>query len=167
MERRALASEWGPEVAVIVARAFNHSGPGQGADYAVPSQAKQLAAIEAGQAAPEIRVGNLESVRDFSDVRDVVAAYRLLMRHGTHAECFNVCSGRGVRVGDLLEMLIELAALRVTVIADPDRMRPADIQVNLGSPRKLEARTGWRPNISLSRMLADTLNWWRQHLARQ
>jgi GDP-4-dehydro-6-deoxy-D-mannose reductase len=167
MERRALVGDWGEGVAIIIARAFNHSGPRQMAAFAVPAFARQLAAIEAGLAEPVLRVGNLASERDIGDVRDVVRAYALLTAVGTHGEVFNVCTGRLVGMNDVLARLVSLCRVPVKVMPDPDRMRPLDLPVSFGSPCKLKARTGWRAKISLARTLSDTLEWWRRHLGEE
>jgi GDP-4-dehydro-6-deoxy-D-mannose reductase len=165
MERRALAGDWGEGVCVLIARAFNHTGPRQMPAFAVPAFARQLAAIEAGLAEPVLRVGNLTSRRDIGDVRDVVRAYALLAAAGEHGEVFNVCTGHVVGMNDVLDRLVGLCRVPVRVMPDPERMRPVDLQVSLGSPCKLESRTGWRATYSLDRTLGDTLDWWRRNLA--
>jgi len=165
MERRALATDWGAGVTVSIARPFNHTGPRQTPAFAVPAFARQLAAIEAGLAEPVLRVGNLESQRDLGDVRDVVRAYVAVLAAGSHGERFNICTGRRRRMYDVLEQLVGLCRVPVQVLPDPERMRPLDVPISYGSPRKLEARTGWRPEISLKRTLGDTLDWWRGELA--
>jgi GDP-4-dehydro-6-deoxy-D-mannose reductase len=151
-------------VRVVVARAFNHTGPGQSDAYAVPAFARQLAEIAAGRRLPVLEVGNLESRRDFTDVRDVVRAYRLVLSSGLHGECFNVCSGRAVSLHEVLERLQAVAGTAVPVQADPARQRAADVPVNLGSPRKLEERLGWRREYCLEATLADVFADWRSRL---
>jgi GDP-4-dehydro-6-deoxy-D-mannose reductase len=148
-------------VRVVVARAFNHTGPGQSAAYAVPAFARQLAGIAAGRRPPALEVGNLESRRDFTDVRDVVRAYRLILSQGQHGECFNVCSGWAVPLRVVLEMLQSIAGTTVPVHPDPARQRASEIPVNVGSPRKLEERLGWRREYCLEATLADVLADWR------
>ncbi|HEY1428224.1 MAG TPA: GDP-mannose 4,6-dehydratase [Candidatus Tumulicola sp.] len=139
---------------VVIARAFNHIGPGQNERFVVPSFAKQLASIARG-APPQLLVGNLGAVRDFLDVRDVVAAYLALARDGSRGEIYNVCSGAGLSVRDVLRELIAIARVPVEVREDPDRMRPLDVPVFVGSAEKLEASTGWRPQIALAHSLRD------------
>jgi GDP-4-dehydro-6-deoxy-D-mannose reductase len=139
---------------VVIARSFNHIGPGQRDDFVVASLAAQLARIAAG-ALPLLWVGNLAAARDFLDVRDVVAAYVALARDGERAEVYNVCSGRAVAIRDVLRELIAIARVPVEVREDPKRMRAADVPVSVGSPEKLRARTGWEPKIPLVRSLRD------------
>src|SRR6185295_18499851 len=103
---------------------FNHTGAGQAADFVLPAFARQIAAIAAGRSAPRIAVGNLDSVRDFLDVDDVVDAYQRLLDRGVPADVYNVASGVGRRIGDLLDALIELAGARCAIEIDPARVRP-------------------------------------------
>jgi GDP-4-dehydro-6-deoxy-D-mannose reductase len=140
---------------VVIARAFNHIGPGQNERFVVPSLARQLAAIANGASSPVLLVGNLTAVRDFLDVRDVVAAYIALARDGQRGEVYNVCGGGGRTVRDVLRELIAIAGVPVEVREDPERMRPLDVPVFVGSAQKLEAATGWRPQIPLSQSLRD------------
>ncbi len=139
---------------VVVARAFNHIGPGQDERFAVPSLAAQLARIAAG-APPQLLVGNLTAARDFLDVRDVVNAYIALARDGERGEIYNVCSGGAVTIRDILRELIAIAHVPVEVREDPARMRPADVPILVGSPERLRARTGWQPQLTLVRSLRD------------
>jgi GDP-4-dehydro-6-deoxy-D-mannose reductase len=166
MEERLRAHPAGC-VRVMVARAFNHTGPGQSDAYAVPAFARQLAEIAAGRGAPVLETGNLESRRDFTDVRDVVRAYRLILSGGQHGECFNVCSGRATSMQEILGRLQSLAGTTVPTRADPARQRPSDVPVNVGSPRKLEERTGWHRKYTLTATLADVLADWRRREARE
>ena len=139
---------------VVIARAFNHIGPGQDERFLVASLAAQLARIAAG-AAPQLLVGNLQSARDFLDVRDVVKAYVALARHGESGEVYNVCSGSAVAVRDILRELIAMARVPVEVREDPARMRSTDVPLSVGSSEKLRAQTGWAPQIPLIRSLHD------------
>lgn len=140
---------------VVVARAFNHIGPGQRESFVVPAFAMQLARIAAGSAPPELRVGNLDARRDFTDVRDVVVAYRLLVAGGHAGQPVNVASGKAIAVRDVLGALIELSGLDVEVTIDPARLRPSDASVISGSSALLRRLTGWRRRIPLSRTLRD------------
>lgn len=137
---------------VVVARAFNHIGPGQSERFVVPSLAAQLAAVAAGGASL-LLVGNLNAARDFLDVRDVVAAYLALARDGAAGETYNVCSGTPVKVRDVLRDLIHIAGVAVEVREDPQRFRPLDVPVFFGSAEKLRSRCGWVPTIPLERSL--------------
>lgn len=139
---------------VVVARAFNHIGPGQNERFVVASLAAQLARIAAG-GPPLLQVGSLEAARDFLDVRDVVAAYSALARDGERGQIYNVCSGRAVAIRDVLRELIAVAGVPVEVREDPSRMRASDVALTVGSPDKLRERTGWQPQIPLVRSLRD------------
>jgi GDP-4-dehydro-6-deoxy-D-mannose reductase len=138
----------------VVARSFNHIGPGQNDRFVVASFAKQLAAIAAGSD-PLLLVGNLDAARDFLDVRDVVAAYLALAHDGESGQVYNVCSGTAIKIRDLLRELITIARVPVEVREDPQRMRPLDVPVFVGSAEKLRARTGWRPIVPAARSLRE------------
>jgi GDP-4-dehydro-6-deoxy-D-mannose reductase len=146
---------------VVVARAFNHTGPGQTEQYVVPAFARQIARIEAGLQPPVIAVGELESRRDFTDARDVARAYRLALDRGEHRERFNVCSGAAVSAREVLDRLLALSSATPEVRPDPNRRRASDLPVSVGSPRKLEDRTGWRRARALNETLQDVLAEWR------
>ncbi|HTU82046.1 MAG TPA: GDP-mannose 4,6-dehydratase, partial [Candidatus Acidoferrales bacterium] len=139
---------------VVVARAFNHVGPGQNDRFVVPSFARQLANVAAG-APPQLFVGNLDAKRDFLDVRDVVRAYAALARDGDSGEIYNVCSGNAVAIRDVLRELVAIARVPVEIRQDPQRMRPLDVPLFVGSAEKLTQRTGWRPAIALPQSLRD------------
>ena len=138
----------------VIARAFNHIGPGQSDRFVVSSFAAQLAAIASG-GEPVLRVGNLEAKRDFLDVRDVVDAYVALAQRGERGEIYNVCSGTATSIREVLAELIRIAHVPVEVREDPDRMRPADVPLSYGNNAKLRSATGWSPQISLHRSLQD------------
>jgi GDP-4-dehydro-6-deoxy-D-mannose reductase len=139
---------------VVIARAFNHIGPGQSDRFAVPNFARQLAEIAAG-ARPRMQVGNLDSQRDFLDVRDVVAAYVALAREAEGGETYNVCSGTAISMKSILGSLIRVAGVPVEVHEDSDRLRPADVRISYGSNEKLRERTGWQPRVPLNQSLRD------------
>lgn len=141
-------------VDAVITRAFNHIGPGQNERFAVPSFAKQLAAIAAG-GEPVMFVGNLDAKRDFLDVRDVVDAYVTLAERGATGEAYNVCSGVAVSMREILAELIRIAHVPVEVRDDPARMRPADIPLMYGDNAKLRVQAGWSPGIALRRTLQD------------
>jgi GDP-4-dehydro-6-deoxy-D-mannose reductase len=147
---------------IIRTRTFHHTGPGRGEAFAESSFARQIAEIEARRRPPVLAVGNLEAVRDFSDVRDVVRAYWQLLESGNGGDVYNVCSGKGVRIRDLLQTLIVAAGVDVEVRVDPDRLRPADIPTIVGDPTKLREATGWTPRVPLDRTLGDLLQYWRE-----
>ena len=150
----------GAGLEVIRARPFNHTGPGQRRDFVVPALAEQIAAaVQAG--ADALRTGNLEARRDISDVRDVVRAYRRLLLVGAPGEVYNVCRGEAVSIRHVAERLLALAGVDLPVVVDPDRMRPVDIPELRGDRTRIEAATGWRPEIDLDTTLADVLDHWR------
>lgn len=146
----------------VIARAFNHAGPRQSPAFVLSSFASQLAAIERGARQPIMRVGNLDACRDLTDVRDVVAAYQLLLRHGRPGTAYNVCSGTAFAIRDLLQSLIASARVPVTVETDPALLRPNDTPLVLGRHDRLTADTGWRPALPVDRTMADVLDDWRQ-----
>lgn len=157
----------GGGLALTVTRAFNHTGPRQSADFVVPAFARQIARIERGLDPPVVRVGNLLALRDFLDVRDVVRAYRMLLDHedGSDWRIVNVASGAPVSIQALLDDLQARARAPLSVEPDPARMRPADLPESAGDPARLRALTGWRQEIDLPGMLAETLDWWREQAA--
>ena len=150
---------------VLVARPFNHAGPRQGSAYVTSSFARQIAEIEAGLKSPVLSVGNLDARRDITDVRDTVRAYALLAAKGRPSRPYNVCSGRAYRIGDLLELLLGRARVRVAVASDPARMRPSDNPVLLGDPQRARRELGWQASIAIEDTLSDLLDYWRQHVA--
>jgi GDP-4-dehydro-6-deoxy-D-mannose reductase len=157
------ATGGGPDV--VRTRTFPHTGPGRGEAFAESSFARQIVEVEAGLRPPVLAVGNLEAVRDFTDVRDVVRAYWAILESGTAGTVYNVCSGRGVCVGDVLRRLIALAGVDVEVKPDPSRFRPSDIPILVGDRSRLRAATGWEPRIDLDRTLRDLLDDWRARVA--
>jgi len=139
---------------VMTARPHNHIGPGQSENFVVSSFAAQLARIKIGAAAPVMRVGNLDNARDFTDVRDVVEAYRILIEKGTCGQAYNIASGVSVKIGDILDQLCAIADIHPEVTHDPDRFRPTDARPALDISR-IREDTDWRPNIPLARTLRD------------
>jgi GDP-4-dehydro-6-deoxy-D-mannose reductase len=162
---REYAAPGGPEV--LRTRTFPHTGPGRGEAFAESSFARQIVEVGAGRRPPVLSVGNLDAVRDFTDVRDVVRAYWALLERGAAGEVYNVCSGAGVRVGDVLQRLIALSGVAVEIRQDPGRFRPSDIPVLVGDPGRLKTATGWAPRLALDRTLSDLLEDWRARVAAQ
>ncbi len=150
------------DMPVLLARPFNHAGPGQSPSYVTSSLAQQIAEIEAGRREPILRVGNLESRRDITDVRDTVRAYRLLIERGVPRRPYNVCSGRAYLVADLLQQLLALSHRPITVEPDPSRLRPSDTPLILGDCARIERETGWTPRVSMAETLRDLLDYWRR-----
>ena len=150
---------------VIRTRSFGHTGPGQTPRFVVPSFAQQIAAIEAGKAEPVLRVGNLEVTRDLLDVRDVVRAYAVLLERGASGAAYNVCRGEGVKLTEVVRMLIEQARVPVRIEVDPARVRPADVAYLVGDPSAIERATGWRAAIAMVQTLRDVLEESRRQVA--
>ena len=147
----------------VMARPFNHAGPRQDDRYALSSFARQVAEVERG-IRNRIEVGNLEVVRDYTDVRDIARAYRLLATDGRPGEIYNVGTGRDVSLSRMLETLRRLARVPVEVVVDPDRVRPVDQPRLLADASKLRRDTGWSPSYSTDQTLADMLDDWRRRL---
>lgn len=150
---------------VMMARPFNHSGPRQSSTYVLGGLARQVAEVEAG-IKPRVEVGNLDIVRDFTDVRDVVRGYRLIVQKGRPGEIYNLGYGRGTKLSDALEILRSLAKVPITVFVDPARVRPVDQTLLVADPSKLKNETGWQPEYPIERTLSDMLEEWRNTLAR-
>jgi GDP-4-dehydro-6-deoxy-D-mannose reductase len=142
-------------------RAFNHAGPGQQPIYAIASFTRQVAAgLEAGEEPIRLVTGNPDSRRDFTDVRDVVRAYRLLAEAGEPG-VFNVCSGRSLSPRDILAALTAATGVAIDHVVDSGLVRAHDVMEVRGSAERLRAATGWKPLIPLEQTLADTVAWWR------
>jgi GDP-4-dehydro-6-deoxy-D-mannose reductase len=160
-EMRTLRAQAEDGLDVVVARAFNHTGPRQTPAFAAPSFARQIAAIERGEQPPVIRVGNLTPRRDLSDVRDVVRAYVALMERGVSGTLYNVASGVGRPIGDLLQALVARSRVKVTIETDPALLRPNDTAALVGDVARLQRDTGWASRVSFDQMLDDLLEYWR------
>ena len=145
---------------VITVRPFNHIGPGQTPDFAVPALTKRMVDAER-QGTGSIPVGNLTARRDFTDVRDVVRAYRLLIESGEPGNLYNVCSGRDVEIKEIADELLALTGASLKFETDPALMRPVEVPVLRGDPSRLKEATGWEPKIPLEETLADVLAYWR------
>lgn len=157
-------------LSVLRLRSFNHTGPGQGADFVVPAFAKQIALIEAGLAPPVIKVGALTSERDFLDVRDVARAYALAIARVEELPgdtILNIASGTPRRIGDVLAALLALAKVDVRVVEDPARLRPSDIPRAFGDTTRARALLGWEPHIPWLETLAAVLNDWRARVQQE
>lgn len=151
-------------VPVVRVRPYNHTGPGQSPRFVVPAFAEQIARIEAGLQEPVLKVGNLDSARDFTDVRDIVRAYHLAATKGEAGEVYNLASGRPLSVRGLLEVLLSYSRAEIRVERDPSRYRPVDVPVVYGSAEKFRCRTGWEPDIPFEQTLRDVLDYWRQEV---
>jgi GDP-4-dehydro-6-deoxy-D-mannose reductase len=147
---------------VVMVRPFNHAGPRQSDAYVLSSLARQVAEVEAGRK-PRVEVGNLDVVRDFTDVRDIVRAYRLLAERGVAGEIYNLGTGRDDSLRRMLEMLRALARVSIEVYIDPERVRPVDQPLLLADASKLRSATAWEPQYSIEQTLADMLEFCRNH----
>jgi len=146
---------------IVITRAFNHEGPRRGDVFVTSSFAKQIAEIENG-AEPIIKVGNLDAVRDFTDVRDMVKAYLLAVKKCQYGVPYNICSGQSITMESLLNRLLSMSKIHVTVEQDPDRMRPSDVPILQGDCYQFKNATGWERSYTLDETLEDLLNYWRE-----
>jgi len=149
---------------VVRTRAFNHSGPRRGRVFVCSDFAIQVAEVEKKLRPPEVRVGNLDAIRDFTDVRDVVRAYWLALEKGKKGDVYNISSGTGYSIGDVLEKLIALSGVEVKVVQDPERLRPSDVPLLIGDNSKFRRDTGWKPEIPFDQTLSDLLDYWRERI---
>ena len=151
-------------LAVVRTRAFNHTGPRRGKVFATSDFARQVAQIELGLKEPVLWVGNLAARRDFTDVRDMVRAYRLALELGEPGAVYNLASGQAHSIGEVVDILLDLARVPIEVRRDPTRLRPSDVPVLLGDAGRFRERTGWGPELPFERTLADLLEYWRERL---
>ena len=149
---------------LMMVRAFNHVGPNQAPLFVVADFCKQVAEIEKGQREPVIRVGNLSAKRDFSDVRDVVRVYTLLMEHGVSGETYNVGSGKAIAIQEILDMVLANSTADIQIEVDPAKLRPVDVPIIEADVTKLEKCTGWKREIGLEQTIRETLEYWRSVL---
>jgi GDP-4-dehydro-6-deoxy-D-mannose reductase len=152
---------WESGLAVVRVRAFNHTGPGQSDDFVCSDFAHQMVRIERGLAPPVLRVGNLRSERDFSDVRDIVRGYAVLMERATPGEAYNLCSGQAVSIGAIVDHLRAEVRVPVELVEEGMRLRRREIPRVVGNAERAHA-LGWRPTISLRQSLSDLLDFWRE-----
>ncbi len=149
---------------IVRTRGFNHTGPRRGETFAESNFAKQIALIEKGRQEPVIFVGNLESSRDYTDVRDMVNAYLLAVEKCDPGDVYNICTGKSIRIGDMLTLLLSFSKVKVEVRPDPSRMRPSDVPVLTGDGSKFVAKTGWKPVIPFKQTMEELLNYWRERV---
>jgi GDP-4-dehydro-6-deoxy-D-mannose reductase len=152
----ALQAFLGDGLATVRARPFSHTGPGQSPRFVVPALAARIARAERDEI-DEIPVGSLDAVRDLTDVRDIVRAYRLLVEHGEPGAVYNVCSGHGVSVREIADHLLARANRPIRLVTDPDLVRPVEVPRLVGSNDLLRSATGWAPEIPLEQTLTDVL----------
>lgn len=145
---------------IMVARPFNHIGPGQGEAFVIPSMARQLIRVRQGLQPAQLEVGDVDVTRDFLDVRDVLQAYLALLEHGRSGEIYNVCSGVELRVRDLIMQMASLAGVEVELVQDASRMRLSEQRRVVGCSQKLQKETGWKPGVSITETLQSVLSDW-------
>lgn len=162
----ALCYQWSQSESldIVTARPFTHVGPGQSDRFALSSFSRQIAEMQLNTRKPVMRVGNLESTRDFTDVRDVVRAYELLLKYGKSGEVYNICTGRETKMEALLNKMIASSGLKINVEKDETLFRSAEQQRICGSNEKLRNETGWLPEILLEQTLADMVDEWKNRL---
>lgn len=150
----------------VITRCFNTEGPRRGRQFVISSFAWQIAAIEKGLQDPIIKVGNLDSYRDFTDVRDTVKGLWLATEKCNYGEPYNIGSGKTYKIGDVLNDLLSLSAKKIKIAKDPNRMRPSDVTILLSDSTKFRKATGWLPKIDFKKTILDVLDYWRQELGR-
>ncbi len=153
-------------VRAVRVRCFNFIGPRQSDHFVTAAFAKQIAEIEAGQAEPLMRVGNLSSERDFTDVRDMARAQRLALERCADGDVYNIGSGRSVTIQHLLDILLADARCPIRIVQDPARIRPSDVPRSVADIGKFQRASGWQPRISLEQSLHDILDYWRERVRR-
>ncbi len=149
---------------VVRTRGFNHTGPRRGEVFICSDFAKQIVEIEKGLKQPIMSVGNLEAIRDFTDVRDMVKGYLTAVEKGIPGEVYNVCSGKGYKMKEMLDMLLRLTDKQIEVRQDPKRMRPSDVPLLVGDNTKFINQTGWKPEIPFEKTLKDIMDYWRNKI---
>lgn len=149
---------------IMSVRAFNHVGPNQAPMFVVADFCKQVAEIEAGLREPVMKVGNLSAKRDFTDVRDVVQAYVLLMEHGKAGETYNIGSGKAVQISEILEKIIAMSEVDIHVEVDKNRLRPVDVPIIEADVKKIFDCCGWKKSLDLDTTLRETLDYWRKNV---
>ncbi len=149
---------------LIMVRAFNHVGPRQSPQFVVADFCKQVVEVEKGLREPVIHVGNLKAKRDFTDVRDVVAAYECLVRQGKAGETYNVGAGNAYEIQEILDKIIELSGKDIKVEVEKERLRPIDVPIISADITKITEQTDWKRKISLEQTLMDTLDYWRENI---
>ncbi|MDD5292602.1 MAG: GDP-mannose 4,6-dehydratase [Candidatus Omnitrophica bacterium] len=149
---------------VVRTRGFNHTGPRRGENFVSSNFAKQIALIEKGQQKPVIEVGNLNAIRDFTDVRDMIKGYWLALQKGKAGEVYNISSGRGVTIKKVVQILLSFTDMDISVKKNANRLRPSDVEILIGDSSKFRKQTGWKPQIPLEKTLLDLLNYWRERV---
>ncbi len=164
MLSRIYASGFG--LNIVITRSFNHIGPGQRELFVISSFAKQLVMIANDVLKPnQLITGDISIVRDFVDVRDVVRAYYLLLLNGRSGEIYNICSGKGIALKDIIIKMCSILKIKIELITDENLIRPQDNKIIIGSNRKIKSEIGWEPTISIDDSLKDILSYWQQKIS--
>ena len=155
----ALCYQWAQvsQFRIVMVRPFSQIGPGHGATFAIPNFARQIVEMKQGLRAPALHTGNLDVVRDFTDVRDTVRALHLLLQNGVNGEAYNICSGQGRTMRSLVEDMLRLAGVQAEMSVDPDRLRPVEQQRMIGDNGKIREHAGWVPEMPMQTTLNDVL----------
>lgn len=151
------------DMEIIMVRAFNHIGPGQGASFVVSDFCKQVAEIEKGRCLPKIMVGNLSSKRDFTDVRDVVKAYTMLVQKGKAGEVYNVGSGKAMSIQKILDIILSMTKKEIQIEINKNKIRPLDVPIIKADITKLNQLAGWKPQIPIEQTIYEILEFWREN----
>lgn len=160
-DRLAYQYSQSKKLRLVIFRPFPHTGPRQNLGFFVPDMVSQIVRVEKGQQ-EKIMVGNLEAVRDYSDVRDVVKAYKSAIdKEVEGGQVFNICSGNGIKIKEILEKILKLANIKIEVSTDPNRLRPSDLPILVGDNQKIKSKLGWNPTISFDQTIKDSLEYWR------
>ena len=149
---------------IVMVRAFNHVGAGQLPMFVVSDFCKQIVEIEKGIKEPIMKVGNLTAKRDFTNVKDVVKAYKLLAENGISGQTYNVGSGTAVTIQSILDIALSHSTADIRVVQDPNRMRPSDVPIIVADTSKIFKDTGWKPDISLDATILEVLEYWRNNI---
>jgi GDP-4-dehydro-6-deoxy-D-mannose reductase len=153
------------KIEIILTRSFNHIGPRQRDTFAIPSFVKQMVECKLkGMKNVTLYTGDISIIRDFLDVRDVVRAYYELLEKGIPGELYNICTGVGYSLGDIIAMIADLIDVSVNIIADPEKIRPNDNQIIIGDNSKIKKAIGWSPNFTLKDSLRDLISYWKNEL---
>ena len=164
LARRAWQEE---RIPTLIARSFNHIGPGQDSSYVTAGIARQVARIEAGKQEPVLTVGNLEPRRDLTDVRDTVRAYAAMMTTATPGDPYNVCSGRELSIGAVVDTFVGKSRTPIRIVQDPALFRPSDAPMMVGDPTRLSTATGWTPEVPFEQTVDELLDYWRDRIHRE
>jgi GDP-4-dehydro-6-deoxy-D-mannose reductase len=152
---------------IVMTRSFNHIGPYQREVFVIPGFIKQFATAEKeGRREFILRTGDIDVVRDFSDVRDVVIAYAMLMERGLKSEVYNVCSGIGQNLSDLISLIGRIMGMKTEILRDSALGRPSENRIIVGDRTKISSLCGWKPSFSIEKTLGDTIEYWRLFLKR-